>query len=59
VEWLFLPGGANLNVSRAKTLRPKKGETPMHDLFIALSFVIILLAPCFVASRAQSSEETA
>jgi len=31
----------------------------MHDLFIALSFVIILLAPCFVASRAQSSEETA
>jgi hypothetical protein len=37
----------------------KKGETPMHDLLIALSFVIILLAPCFIASRAESSEETA
>ena len=31
----------------------------MHDLFIALSFVIIILAPCVAASRAGSTEETA
>jgi hypothetical protein len=28
----------------------------MHDLIIALAFVAIVLAPCFVASRAGTEE---
>jgi len=28
----------------------------MHDLLIALSFVAIVLAPCFVATKASTSE---
>jgi hypothetical protein len=44
------------SVRRAAGKAPDKENTQMHDLLIALSFVAMVLAPCFVASKSGSSE---
>jgi hypothetical protein len=45
-----------MSVRRAAVKAPDKENTQMHDLLIALSFVAMVLAPCFVASKSGSSE---
>ncbi len=48
---------AILRVSGGRyTKAPGKENTQMHDLLIALSFVAMVLAPCFVASKSGAAE---